>query len=312
MENGKKVLRANYGKELYSAIVATYRFSPRLQAALGEKKYEEYYAAFDEAMKLFREDEKKKKDTSKVINFEFFKPVLNKKEKEFKQSRKAYEKRLKAHNKKPNKITKQALKAATEEYNKQNIQFLLMALYLLQPPRRAQDYKNMLLVKTIPVPNDKQIHEDKNEKGIINYYSTSSNTFAFQKYKTANRYGQLRFTLNQQGLPTTFGAYGRLRKIIQESIKEYPRKWLIESPSTKKPYSSLSTIISDIFKQFPNLRVENYDRDITVNTLRHSLVSYLFNITKITKQEKGVLAKMMMHTVATAEMNYENWVKNID
>ena len=109
-----------------------------------------------------------------------------------------------------------------------------------------------------------------------------------------------------------FGSYGKLRRIIQESIKEYPREWLIVSPTTGKPYSSVSTIISDIFRQFPNLKKENYNRDITVNTLRHALVSYLFNIKKISKQEKGVLAKMMMHTVETAETNYSNWVKNMD
>ena len=312
MEKGKKVPRANYGKELYSTIVATYRFSPRLQEALGEKKYNEYYAAFDEAMKLFRKDEKKKKDVSKVINFEFFKPALNKKEKQYKRAKKMYEKKVKAYDKKPNKFTKQAMKKAMEEFNKENLQFLLMALYLLQPPRRAQDYKDMKIVKTIPVPNNKSLHKDKQEKKIINYYSTSTNTFSFQKYKTSKRYGQLRFTLNQRGLPTNFGSYGRLRKIIQESVKDYPRDWLIVSPTTGKPYSSVSTIISDIFKQFPNLKQENYDRNITVNTLRHSLVSYLFNIKNISKQEKGVLATLMMHTVATAETNYENWVKKIE
>ena len=64
--DGKKVRRANYGKQLYSSVISLYRYSPKFQDILGDKIVE-WNDDFDKIMKKWRADDKKKRELIFVL-----------------------------------------------------------------------------------------------------------------------------------------------------------------------------------------------------------------------------------------------------
>ena len=145
------------------------------------------------------------------------------------------------------------------------------------PTKRANTLREVKIVKSSPIP----YIEDRRQRGELvkegnklnNYYLTNNNVFIFQKYKTRKRYKQVRLKLDTRGsngIPTTFGSPVKLRKIIQQSLKDWKRTWLIGNPNTNKPYSDLSDKIGNIYAEFPILKEKNFGKPITTNTLRHS------------------------------------------
>ena len=73
-----------------------------------------------------------------------------------------------------------------QQYNKL-LSYVVLSLYTQIPPRRNADYADMYVVGKW---NDKM---DKNK----NYFDIATNTFIFNKYKTAKKYGEQRVALGE-------------------------------------------------------------------------------------------------------------------
>ena len=302
--DGKKVRRQNYGKQLYSSVISLYRYSPQFQDILGDK-ITEWNDEFDKIMKKWRAEDKKKRDLT-TIDWQLIANVLQTRKIEFDQAEKAYKKAKKEFEKKKTSAQKQAVKTTLNDYNRANMYYLIAALYTLQPPRRANTYSKMLLVDDIPVENvvgRKKVINDPTTGKVENYYGLKNNVFVLQEYKTSRKYFQMRFPLTRTALKAVFGSFGTLRNIIQNSVKVYPREYLIVNPNNGKPYATLSSTISTVFST-PQLLEANDGNPISANILRHSYVTYMWKKKKINDAQKKDLARLMLHQVGTAESSY--------
>lgn len=144
--------------------------------------------------------------------------------------------------------------------------YLILSLYVLQPPRRIQDYTEMLLNST---PAD---GED------FNYIKNKK--FFFQKYKTAKRYGEQIVDINP-----------KLYYIIQKWRKINPnQKWLIVGETGDRLTSPAMTMrLNKIFG----------GKKISVNMLRHIYITdELKDVPALTKLDKT--AEAMGHSTDTA------------
>lgn len=165
-----------------------------------------------------------------------------------------------------------------QDYN-QFMDFVILSLYILHPPARA-DYANMKLYI-----DDNHIPSNESE----NYCVLQSNPrFVFQKYKTAKHKGT-----------TVVKMDSKLHEILLGWADLYPSPYLlsIQCPSTKeyKPMTenTLSKRMTYIFKRHASVPV-------TINTLRHSYISFM------SKQDqeynkKQSNADKMMHSISMAD-----------
>jgi integrase len=114
--------------------------------------------------------------------------------------------------------------------------FLILSLYVLQPPRRLQDYTEMKL-KNINKEEDNYIDKTK---------------FVFNKYKTAKHHGREEVAINP-----------KLKFILNKWIKLNPHEYMLVSINHSKLSSSqLQQRLNGIL-----------GRKASVNILRHSFLS---------------------------------------
>ena len=176
--------------------------------------------------------------------------------------------------------------------------YVLFSLYVLRPPLRGGDYKNVHVVKALPVADRREqelVDRDPETGEVENYFDTSNNVFVFQDYKTSHMYHQVWFGFTQKELPNTLGKRAQLLKVIKESLDMFPRKYLICSASNKRYINT-----SNLFKKLSAyLGVK-----VTANMLRHSFVTYQYKTKNIKEKLKLKLGRLMLHTANTAQQNY--------
>lgn len=168
------------------------------------------------------------------------------------------------------------------------LEFLTYALYTYQEPLRA-DYN------AIRILNGKYHIDDLDN--AENYYSTKDNKFIMFEYKTAKLKTE----------PNVFSAPKDLQKLIQQSIKETPRQYLIYNEhigSVNKPITAnlLSHKIQDISKKLFN------EIPISINDIRHSF-STENNLQTKPYNEVKASADRMGHSVSTANLLYKKEYK---
>jgi len=93
-------------------------------------------------------------------------------------------------------------KLLIDDYNKV-LDYMLLSLYLLNPPRRNKDYQNMKIIKVY----------NKNMPNDINYLDLTNNKFIFNNYKTNKTYKQQIFDINDD-----------LKNVILFYLKFHPNK----------------------------------------------------------------------------------------
>lgn len=162
-----------------------------------------------------------------------------------------------------------------------NINKLLsLALNVLQPPLRKQEYPNMLVVKEYPVDAD------------YNYLVVRPNTIRMvvNKFKTKGKGSH----------PESFKAIvpPPLAKMIKETLKAYPREWLLSHP--KDPTNPLGTeaygdVLNDVLG-------EGYG----MNQIRSIYASYMLSTKGFSANDKERLAKRMLTSVSEIERVYKN------
>jgi integrase len=152
------------------------------------------------------------------------------------------------------------------------LNYVVLSLYVLTPPRRNTDYQKMNLIKGINITS-----KDRN------YYNVDENVFDFNIYKTSKTHG-----------PEIEDTPEELKDVIHLYIKHHP---LIKGKKYDVPFlvyfdgsplnkiNSITYILNKIF-----------GRKIGSSMLRHIYLSYKYgDITDEMKED----AKMMGHTVQT-------------
>jgi len=87
------------------------------------------------------------------------------------------------------------------------LKFLIVSLYVLQPPRRNGDYLEMLVVPEY----------EKGDKKA-NYLDLSKMEFVYEKYKTSKSYGEQKFAVNPE-LKQVLGLYLKFHPTIPRNPK---------------------------------------------------------------------------------------------
>jgi hypothetical protein len=165
-----------------------------------------------------------------------------------------------------------------DNYNSM-IEFLIISLYTLHPPARA-DYANMkLFIDNSFVP----------ENYKENYCVLQTNPrFVFNKYKTAKNKGT-----------TVIKIVPELHDILLDWVdmneSEYLLSSYIQSKNMYKPFneSTLCRRITLIFQKY-------LDKSVTINTLRHSFISFMSKHDQEYDIKKEN-AEKMMHSISMAD-----------
>jgi hypothetical protein len=173
------------------------------------------------------------------------------------------------------------------------LDYLVLSLYVLTPPRRNKDYLCMyILLKK----DDKPL-----EPEIKNYLDVEDEQMIFNHYKTAKHYG-----IQVEKIPE------KLMDVIKIWIKFHPNlHGVTRKPREVKLFTNIEgtgiTLIN-----FITLRLNRiFDKKVSSSLLRHSFLTSKFGdeyneITKLEKiiKEKGsdVIAKAMAHSTREQKM----------
>lgn len=165
-----------------------------------------------------------------------------------------------------------------EKLDKTSIEYLLLSLYTMIPPSRAD--MNMIKIfynddpsDTTKYPNYLVIYDDK-MKLVYNEFKSKSRKI--QKYEKI--------------LPEI------LDKVVRSNLKKFPRQFLIVSPRDEKPYNNAS----NFSRYFSRILERIFKKKVTINTLRHSFVNSL-DMNKLTPLEKDIIARDLMHSKDTMD-----------
>lgn len=150
----------------------------------------------------------------------------------------------------------------TDKNIKRIQEYILLSVYVLIPPRRAQDFTNFKI-------------KDINPK-IDNFYDLKKKEFVFNTYKTSKKHGEQRVKI-----PI------RLQNIL--------KKWLSINPSDMLLWSENGKELKQ--NQITNWLNKIFDKKISVNMLRHIYITenVLKDMPKLTHLEE--VAEEMGHTV---------------
>lgn len=170
---------------------------------------------------------------------------------------------------------------ARDALDKKSVEYLLLCLYTMIPPARA-DYNKVKIYRN-KEPNEKDIEEYPNYL-MINSKSPHM-VLVFNEFKTASQLQTKKREPYVKELPND------LVKVIKISLKEKPRDFLIVSPTTGEPY------------HLPNSYTQYFDRKLSkilgkktsINMLRHSS-ALNHRLDDLSPLEKKVIANDMMHS----------------
>lgn len=160
--------------------------------------------------------------------------------------------------------------------DKKSKEYILISLLTYIPPRRQLDWYNVLVF------NKKDPKWKPNTK--INYINLGYETpyILLSEYKTARYYGLWYKKLE-----------GPLLEILKNNYSK--EEQLLFSSNKNKKYARIETFTNWTNNTLKSLLNKN---DVSMNTLRHSYISYIFkNNPNMTLIERKILAKDMGHSI---------------
>ena len=164
---------------------------------------------------------------------------------------------------------------ARDEMDKSGQDYLVMCLYTMLPPARA-DFNRVRIVKEKDV-TEKLVKENPNHLVIM----SNGMKLVYNEFKTKSK----KLQKYEKVLPK------ELVSIIKKSLKKNPREYLVVIEKTGAPY-----IKANSFSHYMRrLLFKLFEKPMSINTLRHSFVNSI-DMNTITPMEKESLAKDMMHS----------------
>ncbi len=143
--------------------------------------------------------------------------------------------------------------------------FVILSLYILVCPRRLKDYALMYIAD-----NELSIDTDKN------YFIPSADLFIFNNYKTLKHYGMQKIIIPKE---------------LSELLVTYISKYKISGSLLRLDRDGLRIRLLRLFKK-------ELGKEISVNILRHSYISYMKDSGLMTGNEH-IISQIMGHSVAT-------------
>jgi hypothetical protein len=157
-------------------------------------------------------------------------------------------------------------------YNKRNtskVQFkkcLTIGLYVLFPPRRVKDYSGMIILES----------ENDMVKKDCNYYIISNKKFFFGDYKMSGTYGVQQFDVPEN---------------LSNLLEEYINKFNLTGKKL------LDQSACDLSEKIKRIFTGQTGKGATVNTMRHSYISYMSSTNQLNNTlKKKELALKMGHS----------------
>lgn len=190
-----------------------------------------------------------------------------------------------------NELEKQVKKIKPEDNTKKSyktlLDFTILSLYLLNPPRRNKDYTQMNLI----------LKDNNDLPKTFNYYNPKTSEFIFNTYKTSKKYGQQIIKVPK-----------KLKNILDNLISKNPMNKKDSEYLTVPLFmqSNKKRITSDYITKSLN-RI--FDKKISSSMLRHIILSEKFG--DLLKQQKK-FASEMAHglNMQKAYIKYNNKVDN--
>jgi len=143
----------------------------------------------------------------------------------------------------------------TFQYNKL-LDFVILSLYVLIPPRRNKDYLLMNIIK-----GHKKIDDVK-----INYLDLDNKMFIFNNYKTVKTEGQQEIDIDER-LMKIINVYLKFRGLTR--IKKFNEPFLVNSESKElNNVNSITYVLNRIFK-----------KKVSSSMLRHSYLTHKYGDT---------------------------------
>jgi hypothetical protein len=160
------------------------------------------------------------------------------------------------------------------------LEFVIVSLYVLHPPTRA-DYANMkvFIEDSLIPPNYSE-----------NYCVLQTNPrFVFNQYKNAKSKGQTIVPLDEE-------LHNILHDWMQINTSDYLLSSFVKSKQEFRPFTefTLCRRIQLIFNKYANIPV-------TINTLRHSFISYSAKHELENRGTRVDYANKMMHSLAMSD-----------
>jgi hypothetical protein len=197
-----------------------------------------------------------------------------------------------------NKLEKDVKKFTSLDWNKKKtyrtlLDYTILSLYLLNPPRRNMDYCDMNLVL---------VESMKDLPNTQNYYNPFTSEFIFNKYKTVKKFGQQRVKI-----PI------KLKNVLTNFILHHPMLCKFNKDTDEQKVKEKQAI--PLFVQSNGNKITSFyitkalnrifGKKIGVSMLRHIVLSEKFG--KLLKQQKE-LAQDMAHSMKmqTAYIKYDD------
>lgn len=141
---------------------------------------------------------------------------------------------------------------------------VILSLYTYLPPRRNQDYQDMVVVKQVKPDADKS----------KNYYETSTQKFIFNKFKTAKSHGTQVIELKDTPLVGVLTAF--LKVHPQRKSPEFPLLVAADGSS----FGSVNSITRLLNKAF--------GKQVGTSMLRHIYLSDKYKVDEMKKDAEGM------------------------
>lgn len=169
------------------------------------------------------------------------------------------------------------LKLIYKKSRRNHMNFVLLSCYVLLCPRRLKDYALMIVV------------DDNNNLNIdYNYYVRNSGCFVFNNYKTKKIYKTQCIQLSDE-----------LCMVLNEYIDKYKINGSLFN-LTKKA----------ILMKLTRLFVKAIDKNVSVNILRHSYITWAKD-TGLMNGNEHLISQLMAHSVLTQIDYYKNPDKKV-
>jgi hypothetical protein len=184
----------------------------------------------------------------------------------------ATERQLKAH------VPWEEILNVRDKLDKDSVEYLLLCLYTMIPPARA-DFNKVRIYKKNEDPTN-----EREDASYLKIEGKGKMVLVHNEFKSSDYHKYVK------ELPLD------LVQVIEKSLKSHPREYLIVSPRNNKPYE----LAHSYAVYFDRKLTKIFGKTASINMLRHSH-NLQFDLNNLTPLEKKAIASDMMQSPSTFE-----------